>query len=120
MDQNGYLSPVFQIDDKSMEIFSINKLTSHKLDPEIVGRNNLVLTSVTTSDYKSHPFQILLDTGASYSVIDLEFFNQLLSFGLEATVQRSSRKKPSSASNHEFDVHGDEVLDLQFKSTDFM
>ena len=118
MDQNGYLSPVFQIDDKSMEIFSINKLTSHKLDPEIVGRNNLVLTSVTTSDYKSHPFQILLDTGASYSVIDLEFFNQLLSFGLEATVQRSSRKKPSSASNHEFDVHGDVVLDLQFKSTD--
>ena len=51
MDQNGYLSPVFQIDDKSMEIFSINKLTPHKLDPEIVGRNNLVLTSVTTSDY---------------------------------------------------------------------
>jgi hypothetical protein len=93
-------------------IISINKLTPHELDPETAGRNNLVLTTIVSPGYSSHPFQVLLDTGASYSVINLNFFNQLVSFGLTNQVQKSNRKKPSSASNHTFDVYGDVVLDL--------
>ena len=112
------MSKTFNTDEKRLEIVSINKLVAHKLDPEIVGRNNLVLTSVITSNYQSHPFQILLDTGASYSVMNLEFFNKLVSFGLTTPVQRSRRKTPSSASSHTFDVHGDIVLNLKFKSVD--
>ena len=101
-----------------MQIVSINKLNSHKLDPDIVGRNNLVLTSVVSSTYQSHPFQIILNTGASFSVNNLAFYNKLVSFRLQNQIQKSRRKRPSSASNHLLDVHGDVVLNLKFKSED--
>ena len=66
----------------SLAIIFINSSQSKSVDPENVGRSNKASTRVVISTYKSPLTRILIDTGASYSVISADFSGRLKRDGL--------------------------------------
>ena len=97
---------------------SINSLQSHSVDPDAVGRSNIALTRVVTTTFKSPLTRILIDTGASYSVISADFLRRLKRDGLRVERRKTKRCTPSSASNHKMTILGDVILNLRFQCQD--
>ena len=56
-----------------------------------------------------------MDTGASFSVVNLSFLEKLTKQGLQFQVRPSKRQSPCSASNHKLETMGDVVLNLKFE-----
>ena len=94
---------------------NINKLDVHQLNPDAVGIQNSVFSTVIERKFKSKPIRTLLDTGASYSVININLLKQLANEGFQYEVLKTIRTTPISASNHSLQIIGDVILNLQFE-----
>ena len=110
-----------------IQIFKINNLQTqkttklqtenvqtHTLNSDSVGRNNIIFAQVVSKGFRSNKFRLLLDTGASYSVLSLQFLKKLQQEGLSTNIILTKRKTPSSASNHQMETMGDVILNLRF------
>ena len=101
-----------------LEIKSFYSLQAHTVDPDAVGRTNAALTRVVTTAFKGPLTRILIDTGASFSVISVTYLKKLKASGLRVERRKSKRSTPSSASNHKMAVLGDVILNLRFVCDD--
>ena len=99
-------------------IININSLTTVELNPDANCGSNVVSCQIVKQSFLSDPFELLIDSGAHFSVIKHSLLQDLQSRGLEASVKRSIRKVPVSATGHELEIMGDVILNLQFKTTD--
>ena len=100
------------------QIVSINNLQTHSLQSDIIGRNNVIYAHVVIKSYRSPRFRLLIDTGASFSCLSVDFLKNLQTGGLPVEVLRTKRQAPSSASNHKLETMGDVILNLWFECED--
>jgi len=93
-------------------------MASRELDPNAIGKTTTVYISTVRDGFRSTPVRALLDTGANFSVVSKMQLRKWSHEGLHYNVVRTIRNRPVSASNHELNIFGDVVLDVQIQTDD--
>ena len=97
-------------------ILNINERVKRcRLDDICTPKNCRVFGSVLIKDKLSPESEIILDTGASFSVISQSFLSEIAS---NFKIRTSERNGVVDASGHDLNIIGDVTLTLRIKSTD--